>query len=93
MCSRLYPTEDLPFTESGLVPDIIFNPHGFPSRMTIGMLIEFMAGKSAVLHGLCHDGTPFQFNDDYPAVEYYGKLLKAGEQQHSSALSIHPSLF
>ncbi|CAF0754933.1 unnamed protein product [Adineta steineri] len=77
VCSRLYPTEDLPFTESGLVPDIIFNPHGFPSRMTIGMLLEFMAGKSAVLHGLSHDGTPFQFNDDYPAVDYYGKLLKA----------------
>lgn len=71
--------EDLPFTESGLVPDIIFNPHGFPSRMTIGMLLEFMAGKSAVLHGLCHDGTPFQFNDDYPAVEYYGNLLREGQ--------------
>ncbi|CAF4876145.1 unnamed protein product [Rotaria sp. Silwood1] len=77
VCSRLYPAEDLPFTESGLVPDIIFNPHGFPSRMTIGMLLEFMAGKSAVLHGLSHDGTPFQFNDDYPAVDYYGQLLKA----------------
>ena len=47
--------------------------------MTIGMLLEFMAGKSAVLHGLCHDGTPFQFNDDYPAVEYYGQLLKEGK--------------
>ena len=36
ICSRLHATEDLPWTESGLVPDIIFNPHGFPSRMTIG---------------------------------------------------------
>jgi len=36
ICSYLWPAADLPFTESGLIPDIVFNPHGFPSRMTIG---------------------------------------------------------
>lgn len=45
---------------SGLVPDIVFNPHGFPSRMTIAMMIEIMAGKSAALHGLVHDASPFR---------------------------------
>lgn len=52
------PTAILTFL--GLVPDIVFNPHGFPSRMTIAMMIEIMAGKSAALHGFVHDATPFR---------------------------------
>lgn len=43
ICSYLWPQEDLPYTETGLIPDIVFNPHGFPSRMTIG---EWSAHKS-----------------------------------------------
>ncbi|EDV29396.1 uncharacterized protein TRIADDRAFT_51662 [Trichoplax adhaerens] len=79
VCSQLWPIENMPFTESGMTPDILFNPHGFPSRMTIGMMIESMAGKSASLHGLCHDATPFQFSEKVSAVDYFGKYLeKAG---------------
>ncbi|MPC12873.1 DNA-directed RNA polymerase I subunit RPA2 [Portunus trituberculatus] len=77
--SRLYPTEDLPFSERGIMPDIIFNPHGIPSRMTAGKLIELVAGKSAAEFGLSFDSTPFRFSDENPAVDYFGKILeKAG---------------
>lgn len=75
--AKKWPAEDLPFTETGLIPDIIFNPHGFPSRMTIAMMIEVMAGKSAAMHGFVHDATPWKFDEDDTAIDYFGKLLEA----------------
>ncbi len=53
------PENDVPFTSKGVRPDMIFNPHSIPSRMTVGYLIELMAGKLACLGGKVLDGTGF----------------------------------
>ena len=55
----IVPQEDLPFNSDGICPDMIMNPHGFPSRMTVGKLKELVAGKSALIAGKLHDGTVF----------------------------------
>lgn len=77
--SILWPQQDMPFSESGITPDVIINPHAFPSRMTIGMLVESMAGKAGSLHGIYQDATPFQFHEsgDQISVDYFGEQLRA----------------
>ena len=62
----------MPFTESGIIPDIIMNPHAIPSRMTISQLIECMAAKVGSIQGKFIDGTPFNNYD----VRELPKLLK-----------------
>ncbi len=53
------PEEDIPFTSRGVRPDVIFNPHGLPSRMTVGYLMELLAGKVGCLKGEIVNGTSF----------------------------------
>ncbi|MFA5857317.1 MAG: DNA-directed RNA polymerase subunit B'' [Candidatus Pacearchaeota archaeon] len=55
----IVPENDIPFTAKGVKPDVIFNPHSIPGRMTVGYLIELLAGKVGCLSGKIMDGTGF----------------------------------
>ena len=71
----IVPQEDMPFTDEGMVPDLIINPHAIPSRMTIGQFIESLSGKYAAARGKPVDGTPF--TNEGP-TEVRNNLVKLG---------------
>ncbi|KAL3691016.1 hypothetical protein R1sor_004667 [Riccia sorocarpa] len=59
VCGTIVQQEDFPFSEKGVCPDLIMNPHGFPSRMTVGKMIELLGGKAGVMSGRFHYGSAF----------------------------------
>ena len=55
----IIPEQDMPFTPDGIRPDLIINPHAFPSRMTIGQFVETIMAKACVIYGAFGDCTAF----------------------------------
>ncbi|KAK9824626.1 hypothetical protein WJX72_011831 [[Myrmecia] bisecta] len=90
--SQLWPDTDMPFVDAtGMRPDLIINPHAFPSRMTIGMLVESMASKAGALAGHFVDASPFQRSDGKradPINEFGAALEAAGFARHGGETMI-----
>ena len=80
--------EDMPYSEDGICPDIIMNPHAIPSRMTISQLMESVLGKSSCLDAEYGDATPFS---DATAKTVGEALLKHGYERYGNEVLYCPA--
>ncbi len=77
----IVPESDMPYTASGIIPDMLFSPHSIPSRMTIAHLLELIGGKMGALSGRFVDGTTFESE---PEEAMRNELLSLGFRENGT---------
>jgi DNA-directed RNA polymerase subunit B len=77
----IVPEADMPYTASGITPDLLFSPHGLPSRMTVSHLLEMMGGKVGAQAGRYVDGTIF---DSEPEERLRKELISLGFRENGT---------
>ncbi|MEM4625198.1 MAG: DNA-directed RNA polymerase subunit B, partial [Candidatus Pacearchaeota archaeon] len=75
------------FTSRGIKPDLIFNPHGIPGRMTVGYLLELITGKIGCLKGQIMNGTPFE---EVNIKNFEDELKNLGFSYDGKEIMYHP---
>ncbi len=92
VCGLIVAQEDMPFNDDGICPDIIMNPHGFPSRMTVGKMIELLAGKAGVISGTLQYGTAFGGSkvDDMSRILIENGFSYSGKDMLTSGITGEP---
>ena len=78
----IYNQEDMPFTDDGIIPDIIMNPHAIPSRMTANQLMECVLGKKGCFTGEYGDASPFTSSSVNVSEKICSGLEKFGFERH-----------
>jgi DNA-directed RNA polymerase II subunit RPB2 len=83
-CGAILNPEDMPYTEDGITPDIIVNPHCIPSRMTINYILECLGSKSGAIKSKFRDCTAFSKNSTNIISHLQQELSNCGFEQNGN---------
>ena len=86
---RILPQTDMPFNQDGVTPDVVINPHAFPSRMTVSQIYETAAGLLNC-YGCNIQGTPFQPAPDLQNMLKMHGFAPSGKEMMTSGITGEP---